>query len=348
MAKERMSDFKLPSVDDLFKTDSDRFEENNTSGKILDIPISAIDEFENHPFKVLDNEEMEILINSIKEHGVIEPATVRRKDNGRYEMVSGHRRMHASKRLGLDTLRCEVVDITRDDAILQMVESNFHRETILPSEKAFSYKMRADVLNRQGKRSDLTLTPVVSKFNSLEEIGKVSGESREQVRRYIRLTNLIPELLDMVDNSVVKEKGKPQIALRPAVELSYLTHEEQELLLEAIEDNQCTPSHAQAIILKNMSQEGSLTEEVIFSIMCEEKPNQKKKPFLPEAIMNLLPAGMTEQSDIINHICKLLEGYNRKNNINSINQTTPIKGQAEITDYKEVLPKKKIKEDFER
>lgn len=343
MAKERKSDFRLPSVDDLFKTTEQIQEDNMVSGKIIDIPISEIDDFEGHPFYVRDNEEMEVLMNSIRVHGVIEPATVRKKENGRYEMISGHRRKHASTRLGLDTIRCEVVDISRDDAILQMVESNFHREKILPSEKAFAYKMRLEAIKRKN-----AVSPVETRYRSTDEITQETGDSRAEIYRYIKLTNLIPELLEMVDNSVIKEKGKNQIAMRPALELASLEPEEQNLLYEAIEDMERTPSHAQAIVLKKMSQEGSLTEEGIFSIMCEDKPNQKPKTFLPEAIMNLLPAGMTRQDDILNHICKLLEGYNRKNNINTMNQAKPLKGQAEITDYKDVIPKKKEVKDFDR
>lgn len=333
MEKKRKSDFKLPTVDDLFKTDSQRQEDGMTSGKILNIPISEIDDFEEHPFYVRDNEEMEILMNSIKEHGVIEPATVRKKENGRYEMISGHRRKHASTRLGLDTIRCEVVDISRDDAILQMVESNFHREHILPSEKAFAYKMRLDAIKRKN-----SVSPLGTRYRSSDELVRETGDSRTDIYRYIALTNLIPEILDMVDNSIIRDKDKKQIGLRPAVELSYLDQDEQKILYRAMEDNDCTPSHAQAIVLKKMSQEGSLTEEGIYSIMCEDKPNQKQKPFLPEAIMDLLPAGMTQQEDILNHICRLLENYNRKNNVNTISQSTPIKGQREITD---ILPKKK-------
>ena len=178
-----------------------------TAGKILEVPINEIDDFENHPFHVRDDAEMDALMDSIKEHGVIEPATVRKKEDGRYEMISGHRRKHASERLGLTTIRCEVVDISREEAILQMVESNLHREYILPSEKAFSYKMRMEAMNKQGCRTDLTSTPVVSKLRTNEQLGEEVGESREQIRRYIRLTELIPEILDMVDNSMIKDKS---------------------------------------------------------------------------------------------------------------------------------------------
>lgn len=328
MEKKRKSDFKLPSVDDLFTTEAQRQEEQMTSGRIMNIPISEIDDFEGHPFKVRDDEEMEILMNSIKEHGVIEPATVRKKEDGRYEMISGHRRKHASERLGLETIRCEIVDISRDDAILQMVESNFHREHILPSEKAFAYKMRLDAIKRQGKRTDLTSSPPGTKLRSSDEITRETGDSRNQIYRYIALTNLCPEILQMVDDGKIK--------MRPAVEISYLEPDEQAQLYEAMEENDCTPSHAQTLVMKKLSQEGNLTDSKIRSIMEEEKPNQRVKPFLPEAIMNLLPAGMTEKDEILNHICRLLEGYNRKNNIRTLNQ--PLRGQSEITDYKGVVP----------
>ncbi|MDD6339763.1 MAG: ParB/RepB/Spo0J family partition protein, partial [Butyrivibrio sp.] len=256
--KKRKSDFRLPSVDDLFTTQEMRDVESMTSGHILDIPISEIDDFPEHPFIVRDDEEMEALMASIKVHGVIEPVTVRKKDDGRYEMISGHRRKHASSRLGLDTIRCEVVELTREEAILQMVESNLHREHILPSEKAFAYKMRLEAMKRQaGRPSKDNLVPVGQNF-SREELATQSGESQTQIQRYIRLTNLIPEILEFVDNSVLKIRGKLQIALRPAVELSYLSEEEQTFLLELMNCHDCTPSHAQAIRMRRMSEEGSL------------------------------------------------------------------------------------------
>lgn len=341
MAKERKSDFKMPSVDDLFSTQEQRNEDRMTSGKIMNISINEIDEFEGHPFKVLDDEAMESLMESIKAHGVIEPATVRKKENGRYEMISGHRRMHASQRLGFDTIRCEIVDISRDAAILQMVESNYHRERILPSEKAKAYKMRLEAIKRQN-----TLSPLGTGYRSTDMLTRETGDSKNQIYRYIALTNLMPELLDLVDNSVIKDKGMLQIALRPAVELSYLTKEEQEVLYEAIEDNQRTPSHAQAIRLRTKSSEGTLTDDDIYKIMCEEKPNEKDKPFLPKKIMSVLPAGMNNQEDIINLICDLLQKHQSQD---QRKVDSPLKGQKEITDYKEMLPqKKKMKEDYER
>lgn len=205
MPKEKSQrGFRLPSVDDLFSSTEERETEKLTSGRIMDVPISEIDDFPEHPFHVEDNDEMDALMESIKEHGVIEPATVRKKDDGRYEMISGHRRKHASTRLGLSTIRCEVVDIGRDEAIQQMVESNLHREHILPSEKAFAYKMRLEAISRQ--RKDLDNDTLVG-IESAELVGKESGDGKTQVRRYIRLTYLIPELLEMVDNSILKIKA---------------------------------------------------------------------------------------------------------------------------------------------
>ncbi len=227
--------------------------------KIRDISISEIDEFPDHPFKVLMDEDMEQLVDSIKRNGVMTPATVRPKEDGRYELISGHRRRKACELAGLETLKCEVKDLTRDEAIIIMVESNLQRSTILPSEKAFAYKMRLEAMNRQGQRSDLTSTPLVSKLRANEELGEKVGESREQIRRYIRLTELVPEVMQMVDER--------QIAFRPAVEISYLSEEQQYSLLEAMEYNDATPSLAQTIKMKQFNNDGKLTAEVIQSIM---------------------------------------------------------------------------------
>ena len=314
--KKRKSDFRLPSVDDLFTTQEMRDEEKMTIGKILEVPINEIDDFENHPFHVRDDAEMDALMESIKEHGVIEPATVRKKEDGRYEMVSGHRRKHASERLGLTTIRCEVVDISREEAILQMVESNLHREYILPSEKAFSYKMRLEAINKQaGRPSKENLTPVVSNFNKVrtnEQLGEEVGESREQIRRYIRLTELIPEILDMVDNSVIKDKSKLQMALRPAVEISYLDKNEQRALLEIMELNDCTPSHAQTLVMKNLSQEGNLTVDKMSEIMHADKPNQRVKYNISDKVMKLIPKNISDDADKINdYLEKAVHYYER-------------------------------------
>ncbi len=280
MARNRETKIELTAYDDLFQTDESR--EEAKLSKIRDIPISEIDEFPDHPFKVLMDGDMEQLVESIKRNGVMTPATVRLKEDGRYELISGHRRKKACELAGLETLKCEVKDLTRDEAIIVMVESNLQRSVILPSEKAFAYKMRLEAMNRQGQRLDLTSTPMVSKSRSNEALADKVGESREQIRRFIRLTELVPEILQMVDER--------QIAFRPAVEISYLAEEQQYTLLEAMGYNDATPSLAQAIKMKKFSQDGKLTDEVIQSIMEEEKPNQKEKPaFRDERITKLIP-----------------------------------------------------------
>ena len=284
MARSRETKIELTAYDDLFQTDESREEEKLS--KIRDIPISEIDEFPDHPFKVLMDEDMEQLVESIKRNGVMTPATVRLKEDGRYELISGHRRKKACELAGLETLKCEVKELTRDEAIIVMVESNLQRSVILPSEKAFAYKMRLEAMNRQaGRPSKDNLTPMVSDLDTTrtnEKLGKEVGESREQIRRYIRLTELVPEILQMVDER--------QIAFRPAVEVSYLTEEQQYTLLEAMEYNDATPSLAQAIKMKKYNQDGKLNSEVIQSIMEEEKPNQKEKPaFRDERITKLIP-----------------------------------------------------------
>ena len=301
MARSRKSSIELTAYDDLFQTDESRAEA--ALSKIRDIPISEIDEFPDHPFKVLMDEDMEQLVDSIKRNGVMTPATVRLKEDGRYELISGHRRKKACELAGLDTLKCEVKEFSRDEAIIVMVESNLQRTTILPSEKAFAYKMRLEAMNRQGQRLDLTSTPMVSKSRSNEELADKVGESREQIRRYIRLTELVPEILQMVDER--------QIAFRPAVEISYLSEEQQYTLLEAMEYNDATPSLAQAIKMKKYMQEGKLTDGVISSIMEEEKPNQREKPaFRDERITKLIPKSVPrgQESDFV---VKALEFYNR-------------------------------------
>ena len=301
MARSRETKIELTAYDDLFQTDESR--EEAKLSKISDIPISEIDEFPDHPFKVLMDEDMEQLVESIKRNGVMTPATVRIKEDGRYELISGHRRKKACELAGLETLKCEVKELTRDEAIIVMVESNLQRSVILPSEKAFAYKMRLEAMDRQGKRSDLTSTPLVSKSRSNEELADRVGESREQIRRYIRLTELVPEILQMVDER--------QIAFRPAVEISYLTEEQQYTLLEAMEYNDATPSLAQAIKMKKFNQDGKLTSEVIQSIMEEEKPNQKEKPaFRDERITKLIPKTVPRGQET-DFVVKALEFYNR-------------------------------------
>ena len=305
MARNRKSSIDLTAYDDLFQTDESRAEA--ALSKIRDIPISEIDEFPDHPFKVLMDEDMEQLVDSIKRNGVMTPATVRLKEDGRYELISGHRRKKACELAGLDTLKCEVKEFSRDEAIIVMVESNLQRTTILPSEKAFAYKMRLEAMKRQaGRPSKDNYSPVGNNLGfatSSDELAEKVGESKNQIFRYIRLTELVPEILQMVDER--------QIAFRPAVEISYLSEEQQYTLLEAMEYNDATPSLAQAIKMKKYMQEGKLTDGVISSIMEEEKPNQREKPaFRDERITKLIPKSVPKgkESDFV---VKALEFYNR-------------------------------------
>ena len=306
MARNRESKIELTAYDDLFETDESRAEAKLS--RIREIPISEIDEFPDHPFKILMNEDMEQLVESVSRNGVMTPATVRQKEDGRYELISGHRRKKACELAGLETLKCEVKELTHDEAIIVMVESNLQRSTILPSEKAFAYKMRLEAMKRQGERSDLTSPPLVEKSAgkdalSVSKIGKDTGDSHEQVRRFIRLTELVPEILQMVDER--------QIAFRPAVEISYLSEEQQYSLLEAMGYNDATPSLAQAIKMKKFMQEGKLTDEVIQSIMQEDKPNQKEKPaFKDERITKLIPKSIPRGQET-DFVVKALEFYNR-------------------------------------
>ena len=264
MAKGREIKLPLPAADDLFSTQEERDEAKREF--IADIPLTEISDFPDHPYKVKQDESMLELAESIREKGVVNPALVRPKPEGGYEMVAGHRRKFASELAGKVVMPCIVRNLTDDEATIIMVDSNLQREKVLPSEKAFAYKMKLEAMNRQGKRTDLTSTPLVSKFRTNEILGKESGESRETIRRYIRLTELIPPILDMVD------EGK--IAMRPAVELSYLPKEQQQALFDTMELEDCTPSHAQAIKMRKFAEAGKLNEDVILSIMTEEKPNQ--------------------------------------------------------------------------
>ena len=305
MAGNKRTEIKLTAYDDLFETDQSR--EEAKLSKIRDIPISQIDEFPDHPFKVLMDEDMEQLVDSIKRSGVMTPATVRLKEDGRYELISGHRRKKACELVGLETLKCEVKELTRDEAIIVMVESNLQRTTILPSEKAFAYKMRLEAMKRQAgrppKENASPMATNLSKGRSDEELGELVGESKDQIRRYIRLTELVPEILQMVDDR--------QIAFRPAVEISYLTEEQQYTLLEAMSYNDATPSLAQAIKMKKFNQDGKLTNEVIQSIMEEEKPNQKEKlAFRDERITKLIPKSVPRGQET-DFVVKALEFYNR-------------------------------------
>lgn len=296
----RKSDFTLTKLDDLFSTQEQRDEEKLS--KIRDIPLTEIDDFPDHPFKVRDDEDMARLIESIKERGVITPATVRRKEDGRYELISGHRRKRACELAGFDTLRCEVVDLNRDEATILMVESNYQRSQILPSEKAFAYKMRLEAMKRQGFRSDLTSTPVGQKF-SVEQIADKSDDSKTQIQRYIRLTNLVPELLDYVDEGRIK--------MRPAVELSFLDEDSQRDVVDEIDLNDATPSHDQTIRMRKFFEEGKLTTEAIQAIMSEEKPNQREKIVLRgDRVRQLIPKNIPI-SQTEDFVCKALEHYNK-------------------------------------
>ena len=300
--KERpLVDLGMTGYDELFMNDTERREA--TLPKIYNIPLSEIDDFPDHPFQVRLDEDMDQLVESVKERGVITPITLRRKADGRYEIVSGHRRRKACELAGLATVPAEIKELTRDEAIILMVESNLQRSTILPSEKAFSYKMRLEAMNRQGQRTDLTFSPLDKKLRSGQELASNAGDSQAQIYRYIRLTELIPDLLTMVDEG--------RIALRPAVELSYLDKLEQQDLAAAIGLSLATPSHAQAIKLRTFSKEGKLSPAVIDSIMCEEKPNQKEKINIKYAeARKYIPSSVPyEQTGA--YILKALEYYHR-------------------------------------
>ena len=270
MKEGKNLDLGLTGLDKLFSTEQERME--SQLPKIYDIPLSEIDDFPDHPYKVKEDEDMDQLVQSIKDNGILTPVTLRRKEDGRYEVVAGHRRKRACELAGIPTLRAEIKDLTRDEAVILMVESNYQRSKILPSEKAFAYKMRLEAMNRQGQRTDLTCGPVGHKLEgtkSRDIIADSTNESARQISRYIRLTNLIPDILEMVDEG--------RIAFRPAVELSYLSEAEQAYLLDEMTYNDATPSLAQAIKMHNFAKEGKLSSEVIESIMSEEKPNQREK-----------------------------------------------------------------------
>ena len=297
----RKSDFTLTKLDDLFTTQAQRDEE--LLSKIRDIPLELIDDFPDHPFKVRDDEDMMQLVESVKERGVITPATVRQKEDGRYELVSGHRRKRACELAGFETLRSEIVDLNRDEATILMVESNFQRSEILPSEKAFAYKMRLEAMKRQGQRTDLTLSPVGTKLRTADELAQECGDSRNQIHRYVRLTNLVPELLEFVDEGRIK--------MRPAVELSYLDEDCQRDVVDEIDLNDATPSHDQTIRMRKLFNEGNLTTEAIHAVMSEEKPNQREKIVLRgDRVRQLIPKNIPV-SQTEDFVCKALEHYNK-------------------------------------
>ena len=298
----RKSDFTLTRLDDLFSTQEQRDEEKLS--KIRDIPLELIDDFPDHPFKVRDDEDMMQLVESVKERGVITPATVRQKEDGRYELVSGHRRKRACELAGFETLRSEIVDLNRDEATILMVESNFQRSEILPSEKAFAYKMRLEAMKRQaGRPRKENVSPVGTNLRTDEQIAQETGDSRNQIHRYVRLTNLVPELLEFVDEGRIK--------MRPAVELSYLDEDCQRDVVDEIDLNDATPSHDQTIRMRKLFNEGNLTTEAIHAVMSEEKPNQKEKIVLRgDRVRQLIPKNIPV-SQTEDFVCKALEHYNK-------------------------------------
>lgn len=306
MSKERNTDFTLNSLDDLFTSQNER--DNGYLPNVQDIPLELLDDFPNHPFKVRDDEDMLKLIESVSERGVLVPAIVRPKADGRYELISGHRRKRASECAEKKTLRCMVSDLDDDAATIIMVDSNIQRTDILPSEKAFAYKMKLDAMKHQGERTDLTSTPQVEKLQgkstlSVDKLGEQVGESREQVRRYVRLTYLVPELLEMVDEGRIK--------MRPAVEISYLDEDNQRDLVDAIDTEDCTPSHAQTIKMRIFFDEGKLSSDVITSIMQEEKPNQKEKIVIPnKTVEKYIPKSIPAEKRQ-DYVCKALEHYGK-------------------------------------
>lgn len=304
MAKGREIKLPLPVADDLFSTQEERDEAKREF--IADIPLTEISDFPDHPYKVKQDESMLELAASIREKGVVNPALVRPKPEGGYEMVAGHRRKFASELAGKTNMPCIVRNLTDDEATIIMVDSNLQREKVLPSEKAFAYKMKLDAMKRQGQRTDLTSTPVEQKLSkySVEILGEVVGESRSQIQRYIRLTELIPPILDMVD------EGK--IAMRPAVELSYLPKEQQQILFDTMELEDCTPSHAQAIKMRKFAEAGKLNEDVILSIMTEEKPNQVEQFKIPKKRIDKYFSPGTTPKQMEDTIIKALELYRRR------------------------------------
>ena len=300
------------SLDDLFTTQEQRDDEKLERVNVLQ--IDEIDNFTDHPYKVRDDAKMDELIDSIENYGIMVPCIVRPKDNGRYEMIAGHRRKHAALRAGITQLPCIVRKLSDDEATILMVDSNSQREQLLPSEKAFAYKMRLDAMKRQGQRSDLTSSPLATKLKkgrSDTELGELVGESKDQIRRYIRLTELIPELLDAVDNSVEKPEDKDalRMALRPAVELSYLTPENQRVVLEFMKSSLTTPSHAQTILLRKMQDDHSFTPQAVFELLQQEKPNQKERVSLSIDKFNRYFPPNTSAKDIEKGIFRALDFY---------------------------------------
>lgn len=306
MPRVKKLDLGMTALDELFMNDKERAE--NKLPKIFDIPLSEIDDFPGHPYRVLDDEDMQNLMESIKDRGVITPAMVRKKDDGRYEMISGHRRKHASERLGLETLRCEVVEVSRDEAIILMVDSNAQRSVILPCDKGRAYKMKLEAIKRQGQRTDLTSTPLGEKLEgkdalSVTQISNESGESQTQIQRYIRLTYLVDELQDFVD--------KGQMKMRPAVELSYLDEETQRDIVDRIDETEAFPSHDQAIRIRKAYEAGEIDYDKVRDIMAEEKPNQKPKfKFSFDRLKPYIPKDYSD-SKAEDYVIRALEFYQK-------------------------------------
>lgn len=305
MPRVKKLDLGMTALDELFMNDKERAE--NKLPKIFDIPLSEIDDFPDHPYRVLDDEDMQNLMESIRDRGVITPAMVRKKDDGRYEMISGHRRKHASERLGLETLRCEVVEVSRDEAIILMVDSNSQRSEIAPTDKGKAYKMKLEAIKRQqGERTDLTSAPLVQKLDgksSRELLAEASDDSHEQIRRYIRLTYLVPELQDFVD--------KGQMKMRPAVELSYLDEETQRDIVDRIDETEAFPSHDQAIRIRKAYEAGEINYDKVRDIMAEEKPNQKPKfKFSFDRLKPYIPKDYSD-SKAEDYVIKALEFYQK-------------------------------------
>lgn len=299
MAKKKVN-ISLPSVDELFTSQVER--DSKGSSVIQLIPIASIAPFPNHPFGVRDDQDMEQLVESVQEHGILSPLTVRVSSDGVFELISGHRRKHAAEIAGLADVPCIVKDLTDDEAVIAMVDSNLQRETILPSERAFAYSMRLEAMKHQGKRSDLTSAQVAQKSNgrwSRDILAEELGVSKDMIRRYIRLTNLIPELLDLVDAGRMK--------MQPAIAISYLKEEEQQWLLEAIGSQACTPSHAQAVKMRRYSEEGSLTAALVGSIMEEEKPNQIERISIPKKSISRFFRKGASNDEVESRIIKALE-----------------------------------------
>ena len=297
MPKERKQEMKLPSLDEIFSSQEER--DDAKLKRIYEIPISEIDPFPDHPYKVKDDEDMMQLVDSIKEHGIITPATVRKKEDGRYEMLSGHRRKRACELAGIKTLRCEVVEMTREEAVIFMIDSNCQRTEILPSEKAFAYKMRLEAMKRMPGRPSKNVSPPETNLRSDEQLAQMVGDSRNQIQRYIRLTELIPELLERVDSR--------EIGIRPGVEISYIPKDIQKHIEGSIEREQCTPTHAQAIRMRKLCEEGRLTPEVIDAIMMEQKPNQIERVVIRTSrIRELFPPNLpvSLREDYVYHALK--------------------------------------------